>query len=266
MGNSAPSLVTHHSSPITHYNKRMRILAIDAGNTRIKWGWYDGVRWLRQSWVASAGADKLGAALAMVAPPDRIVISNVAGSAVRNSLAAALEPFRVEPCWIEGQARQCGVTSSYGDPAQLGSDRWAALIGAWHLFHGPCVVVNAGTTMTVDALSNDGVFLGGLIVPGVDMMRAALVENTAQLKLDEGRFTYFPDSTADAIMSGAINALAGSIERMLRLMQETGQIAPLVVLSGGAAALLEPQLNARVELVDNLVLEGLIRIALERSE
>lgn len=243
----------------------MRILAIDAGNTRIKWGWFDGARWIRQSWVASAEADRLGAALAVVTSPDRIIVSNVARHAVRERITAALKPFRAVPRWIRSEAQQCGVTSGYGDPAQLGTDRWAALIGAWHLFHGPCAVVNAGTTMTVDALSGEGVFLGGFIVPGVDLMRAALAHNTAQLKLEAGRFTYFPDSTADAITSGALNALAGSVERMLRFMEETGQVAPLVVLSGGAAAPLGPQLNARVEVVDNLVLEGLLRIAVTDS-
>ncbi len=244
----------------------MRILAIDAGNTRIKWGWSDGQRWTQQSWIASSDAAQLGAALAVLPAPDRIIVSNVAGSAIREHIIAALQRFRVDPRWVSSEARQCGVTSSYSDPAQLGSDRWAGLIGAWHLFRGPCVVVNAGTTVTVDALSDEGVFLGGLIVPGVDLMRAALAQNTAQLKLEAGRFTYFPDSTADAIMSGAINALVGSIERMLQFMEETGQIAPLVVLSGGAAALLEPRLNGRLEVVDNLVLEGLVRIALDRAE
>lgn len=243
----------------------MRILAIDAGNTRIKWGWFDGRRWVEPSWIASAQVGRLGAVLAALSAPDRIVISNVAGGAVRERIGAALKPFRVEPHWIKSEARQCGVTSGYSDPAQLGSDRWAALIGAWHLFHGPCVVISAGTTLTVDALSGEGVFLGGFIVPGLELMRAALARNTAQLKLQDGRFTYFPDCTADAITSGAINALAGSIERMRRFMEETGQIAPLMVVSGGAAALLEPQLNARVEVVDNLVLEGLVRIALDRS-
>lgn len=243
----------------------MKILAIDAGNTRIKWGWFEGKRWIRQSWVASADAGKLGTAFAALAQPDSIVISNVAGSTAGERIAEAITPFRVEPQWVKSKPQQCGVTSGYGDPAQLGSDRWAAVIGAWHLFHGPCVAVNAGTTVTVDALSGEGVFLGGFIVPGVDLMRAALAHNTAQLKLQEGRFTYFPDCTADAITSGAINALVGSVERMLRFVEETGQIAPLVVLSGGAAALLVPQLNARVEVVDNLVLEGLVRIALDPS-
>lgn len=242
----------------------MNILAIDAGNTRIKWGWAEGEQWVRQSWVPSAEPDRLGAALAGLSAPDHIVVSNVAGRAVQEGIAAVLAPFRIEPHWVRSAAHQCGVRSGYGDPAQLGSDRWAALIGAWHLFNGPCVIANAGTAMTVDALSADGVFLGGFIVPGVDLMRAALARHTAQLELQEGQFTYFPDRTADAIMSGAINALAGSIERMQRFMAETGQTASLIVLTGGAAALLAPRLNARLEVVDNLVLEGLLRIA--RSE
>ena len=243
----------------------MNILAIDAGNTRIKWGWADAQRWVRQSWVPSSEAATLATALAGLPVPERIVVSNVAGSAVREHIAAALAPFRIEPLWIQSRAQQCGISSGYGDPAQLGSDRWAALIGAWHLFNGPCVVANAGTTMTVDALSGEGLFLGGVIVPGIELMRAALARSTAQLGLEEGRFTYFPDRTADAIMSGAINALAGSIERMVRFMAETGEGAALVVVSGGAAALLAPHLNVRCEVVDNLVLEGLACIALDHS-
>jgi type III pantothenate kinase len=243
----------------------VNILAIDAGNTRIKWGLADGERWIRQSWVPSAQAATLGAALAGLSAPQRIVVSNVAGSTVAAHIAAALAPFHVEPHWIKSEVHQCGVRSGYGDPAQLGTDRWAGLIGAWHLFNGSCVVVNAGTTMTVDALSGDGVFLGGFIVPGIDLMRAALAGSTAQLRIEDGSFSYFPDRTGDAIMSGVINALAGSIERMLRFMAETGEGAALVVISGGEAELLAPRLNARFEVVDNLVLEGLACIALGRS-
>ncbi|MFN7087463.1 MAG: type III pantothenate kinase [Burkholderiales bacterium] len=240
----------------------MRILAIDAGNSRIKWGWFEQGRWSGRAWLATAEAGKLGAALAAPAP-DKIVVSNVAGSAVGTAIAAALAQFATQPRWIRSEPRQGGVTSGYRDPAQLGCDRWAALIGAWHLFRGPCVVVNAGTTMTVDALSDEGVFVGGFIVPGVELMRDSLARHTAQLERQEGRFAYFPDSTADAIISGVINALAGAIERMRHYLEQTGQPAPLIVLSGGDAALIAPQLGTRVEVVDNLVLEGLICIALD---
>lgn len=241
----------------------MKVLAIDAGNSRIKWGWFDGAQWANQAWIATVKTGGLAAALAPPETPDAILIANVAGDAVRKLVADAVEPLGVAPRWVRSRARQCGVVSSYADPAQLGADRWAALIGAWHLTRGPCAVVNAGTTLTVDALSGEGVFLGGCIVPGADLMRAALARDTAQLPLQEGKFAYFPDCTADAIASGATNALAGAVERMLRHMEQTGAHAPLVVLSGGAASLIASHLNARVEVVDNLVLEGLLRIAQE---
>ncbi|MGH2669043.1 MAG: type III pantothenate kinase, partial [bacterium] len=138
-----------------------------------------------------------------------------------------------------------------------------ALIGAWNLHHGPCVVVSAGTTVTVDALDRGGVFLGGMIVAGADLMRAALGRNTARLRPRRGRFAYFPSRTADAIESGTINALAGAVERMVRFMRQAGEAAPLTVLAGGAAQVIAPQLNGAVEVMDNLVLEGLVRIALD---
>ncbi len=244
----------------------MKVLAIDAGNSRIKWGLHDGEGWLAQSWVSTAEAEQLAAAWKDLPQPDVVVVSNVAGGAVAQQLVTAVGRFKQGPRFVRSQAQQCGVRSCYEDPAQLGSDRWAALVGAWHLYQGPSVVVNAGTMMTADALSRDGVFLGGVIVAGVDLMREALARATAGLRVEDGRYTFFPASTADAIMSGAINALAGTIERMQRFMRERGEGDPLVVLSGGAAAAVEFALNARVEVVDNLVLEGLVRIALESEK
>jgi type III pantothenate kinase len=239
----------------------MTVLAIDAGNTRIKWGLHDGARWVVQDWSLTTAAGDLGTALDGLLLPDQIVISNVAGPAVQEALTGALSGFAAVPRWVQSRVRQCGVTSSYQNPEQLGADRWASLIGAWHLFHGPCAVINVGTTMTVDALSDEGIFLGGFIVPGIELMRDALSRGTAQLKLQQGAFTFFPVSTADAIMSGAVNALAGAAERMVHFMTATGQVSPLAVLSGGAAAVVAERLNVRHEVVDNLVLEGLLAIA-----
>ena len=242
------------------------LLAIDAGNSRIKWGLADNSGWLRRAWLDTTDAKAIVDAWQDLPAPARIVISNVAGEAVRRALTHALERFGVATDWVRGRDQQCGVKSGYADPAQLGSDRWAGLIAAWHFYRRACVVVNAGTTMTVDALSHEGVFLGGVIVPGLDLMRASLERGTAQLKLQPGAFYYFPDNTADAIMSGAVNAAAGAIDRIHGYMAETGQADALVVLSGGAAPLIKPRLNAKVELVDNLVLEGLLEIARETLE
>ncbi len=246
----------------------MNTLVIDAGNSRIKWGWADDNGWLRRAWIATADADLIGNEWKDLPAPGCIVIANVAGERVREAITRALAAYPAMLLWVKGREQQCGVKSGYADPAQLGADRWAALIAARKLYGNTgraCVVVNAGTTMTVDALSADGVFLGGVIVPGIDLMRASLDAGTAQLQLRQGAFYYFPDNTADAIISGAINALTGAIERVRGYMEETGQGTPLVVLSGGSAALIQPRLNTGVEWVDNLVLEGLLEIAKQQE-
>ena len=115
--------------------------------------------------------------------------------------------------------------------------------------------------MTVDALNGEGVFLGGCIVPGAALMREALARDTANLALRAGEFSYFPDNTGDAIASGAVNALAGAVERAVHYLQESAGVAPRVMISGGDAPLIEERLNAQVTVVDNLVLEGLLQIA-----
>ena len=151
----------------------MNILLVDAGNTRIKWGMHVGARWLKQAWVATSRAAELAEALAGLPTPQAVVVSNVAGDALQRQLAAML-PSVPAPRWIRSERAQCGVSNSYVDPAQLGCDRWAALIGARQLGGGPAVVVNAGTALTVDALTDDGVFVGGIIIPGAELMRAGL--------------------------------------------------------------------------------------------
>ena len=243
----------------------MHILAIDAGNSRIKWGLHEDGSWLAQGWVATGRAARLSHAWARIERPDAVIAANVAGVRVARALAAAARCFRRPVRFVTSVAAQCGVRNSYANPRQLGADRWAALIGAWNLHRGPCVVVNAGTTVTVDALDGGGVFLGGMIVAGAGLMRETLARNTAGLRLRPGRFAYFPSRTADAIESGAVNALAGAVERMVRFMREAGAAPPLAVLAGGAARSIAPRLNGAVEVVDNLVLEGLVRIALEPS-
>jgi type III pantothenate kinase len=236
------------------------VLAIDVGNTRVKWGLHDGRRWRTRAWIETGSVSGLKTVFARLPELDAIVISNVAGEPLRRKLPRML-PAKPAPVWLRSTRVQAGVKSSYAVPGQLGCDRWASLIGAYQLFGVAAVVVNAGTALTVDALTAEGVFAGGLIVPGVDLMRTALAENTAGLKRRPGKFSFFPDATGDAIMSGAINASCGAIERMAGFLEDAGQTAPLCVISGGGAALLVPHLNLEVKLVDNLVLEGLLAIA-----
>lgn len=237
----------------------MKLLVIDAGNSRIKWGLHDDGCWIEQGLVATAEADRLSDAFARLALAERVIAANVAGTRAAERIDEVVSRCGLRVQWVAAREEQCGVRNTYAEPARLGPDRWAALIGARHLHAGACVVVNAGTTLTADALNAEGIFVGGFIVPGFTLMREALASNTALLKLHDGHFSFFPDNTADAMFSGALNALAGAVDRMLRYLNEAGEEEASVLLSGGDAPLLEPMLSAPRRL-DNLVLEGLLRI------
>lgn len=244
----------------------MIILAVDAGNTRIKWGLHDGGAWKATGAVSQAGREELATAWSPLDAPQRIAISNVAGAEAEGLLRGLLARWDAEQLWIRSRADQCGVRNGYIDPGQLGCDRWASLIAARSLEPGPCLVVTAGTALTVDALAGDGLFLGGIIVPGVGLMKQALAGNTAGLREESGGFRDFPRSTADAIESGAVQALAGAVERMADLLAAHGGAAPRCLLSGGAAAVLAPRLSLPLRRVDNLVLEGLLIVARDSTQ
>jgi type III pantothenate kinase len=161
-----------------------------------------------------------------------------------------------------------GVTNHYQVPSQLGADRWASLVAARRRAVAaneaaprPCIVVNTGTAVTIDALDSDGAFRGGLILPGVRLMLRALADNTAALRTAPGEFRDFPTTTADAIYSGAVQAISGAIGQMReRLRGGGGEIT--CYLAGGALQDVAPRVAAPVEVVDNLVLEGVLVLAL----
>jgi type III pantothenate kinase len=201
-----------------------------------------------------------------LARPLRAVGVNVAGEAARVRVEAQLTRWRLVPQWLVATDAACGVTNRYARPAQLGADRWASLVAARQrsiatdLFPPACVVVNAGTAVTIDSLDAEGVFRGGLILPGMRLMLRTLAENTAALKAPPGEFREFPDNTPDALYSGAMQAVCGAIEQMRRQI-DTNPAQVRVYLAGGAASEIAPHLNPPVEVVDNLVLEGVLTLA-----
>ncbi|MEZ0236422.1 MAG: type III pantothenate kinase [Methylophilaceae bacterium] len=235
------------------------ILAIDTGNTRTKWGIFDD----KGMQIAQGALDNLEIALLPDALKEfqgfrRAVVSNVAGEAVATRLNIGLAALGIPVLWVQSQAVACGVKNGYPQPEQLGSDRWAALIGAWNTHHAPCVVANAGTAMTVDALSGEGEFLGGLIVPGYGMMRESLFTGTAAIAAATGQWRDFPVSTADAVQTGALTAMAGAVQHMVALLEMREGRAPVCLLSGGDADMLAAALPRPAFIVPNLVLLGLV--------
>jgi type III pantothenate kinase len=194
----------------------------------------------------------------LLTPPSRIIISNVGGYAMAQRLLSVCTLWPVQAEFVVARTEQCGVRNSYENPSRLGSDRWAALIAAWKRFGRACLVVNCGTATTVDALSNAGEFLGGLIMPGITLMQQSLKQNTAQLQDEVGQLHNFPRNTSDAIYTGVIQATLGAIENQRVLLKKLGTNEIVTCfLSGGAADKIEAHLGMPTERVDNLVLEGL---------
>jgi type III pantothenate kinase len=240
------------------------LLAIDAGNTRVKFGLHDGEAWRATGAIETANVTTLPVAIAATRErAARAIAANVAGPLVEQALREVCENAGWPLTVIASAARQCGVRNGYESPAQLGPDRWAALIAAHALVFGPKIVATAGTALTVDALTAEGDFLGGLIVPGPRLMRRSLDTGTAGLRLTEGAVEAFPASTPDAITSGSIDACVGAVDRVLRRLEARAGTRPALLLSGGAAAELAPHLPRPHSVHEHLVLEGLARIARE---
>jgi type III pantothenate kinase len=252
----------------------MTFLAIDIGNTRLKWAQYTspkpGAALLNHGAVFLETIDSLAEKeWAKLPAPGSMLGCVVAGEGVKRRIEEQLEIWDVEPRWVASSAHACGVTNSYDHPSRLGVDRWVALIGARHrvLATGkprPALVVMVGTCVTVDALDATGRFLGGLILPGFGLMLRALEMGTAGLKAPTGEAVDFPTNTSDALMSGGADAIAGAVERMHRkLLAKTGE-SPALIMTGGAAVKLAPITDLPFETVDTLIFEGLLQVQSHR--
>ncbi|MBL8428876.1 MAG: type III pantothenate kinase [Dechloromonas sp.] len=236
------------------------IVCLDSGNSRIKWGVHDGQQWLAQGAVAHAEVEQLRQLLSDWPHPVKVMLANVAGAEAGGRIREQLAPWRPAMQEVRSEHRRCGVTNQYLKPEQLGVDRWCALIGARGLSRTAAIVVMAGTATTIDTLDADGNFLGGLIVPGFDLMLRSLARETAALPFANGVYSPLPRGTDDAIVSGALEAQAGAIERAFSRL---GDADAQCLLSGGNAARIGHLLVIPHSVTHNLPLEGLRQLALE---
>jgi type III pantothenate kinase len=261
----------------------VRALLIDAGNTRVKWACIetDAGEVLSRGHLLTteASAERLTEAWCATNAAGAMFVS-VASDALNDAISCALEtqvPGRFSR--FRSMAQVAGLHNAYASPEQLGADRLAAALGAWTRVKGDCLVVNCGTATTIDVVrpikvadgasavavrdavdlqkkSADATFVGGVILPGLTLMKSALFRNTARLPDADGHFAAIPDNTDDAIETGCRLAQVGAIEAMRGQLPDKAPI----VLAGGAAGALHPLLMARgMTIIDapELVLEGL---------
>jgi type III pantothenate kinase len=253
----------------------MAFLAIDIGNTRLKWSLYDAAR--PGASLLAHGAEFLDhierlaeGPWAELAAPASMLGCAVAGDAVRRRAEEqVVERFDCSPRWVVSSAAEAGIVNGYDHPTRLGADRWVAMIGARHrmLAEGPArpmVVVMIGTAVTVEAVDAYGKFLGGLILPGHGIMLRALESGTAGLHVPTGEVREFPTNTSDALTSGGTYAIAGAVERMVQHVRAHCGAEPACYMTGGAGWKMAPSMNGNFELVDSLIMDGLLVIAQER--
>ena len=253
----------------------MTFLALDVGNTRLKWAQYDApvedAKLLAHGAVFLENIDKLAEGDWRGMPePAAILGCVVAGDAIKRRLSEQMDIWDVLPRWVVSSAQEAGLTNGYDHPGRLGSDRWVAMVGARHhmLARGPArpiLLVMVGTAVTVEAIDASGRFLGGLILPGHGIMLRALESGTAGLHVPTGDVVEFPTNTSDALTSGGTYAIAGACERMFRHLFLRCGAEPLCLMTGGAGWKMMPSMMRPYELIDNLIFDGLQVIAQERE-
>jgi len=213
------------------------ILEIDLGNSRIKWR-------LRAESGRLAGGTLLDHSLASLAQnfacqgwrPDQVWVASVRPPEDNAALARQCRDlWQLNPLFAQTQPRTAGLVNAYVQHSQLGVDRWLALLAAHEVYSEPVLIVQAGTALTVDLLAPGGRHLGGYIGPGWHMMRWALSEQTARVRLPEQAPSWDdqPGRSTEEAVKAALAAMArGLVDRAESyLTQEGGR--PRLILGGG---------------------------------
>ena len=246
------------------------ILAVDVGNTQILIALYEGDE-IRDHWRLATNAERTSDEYAVLirqfigdVAVEGVAISSVvprATAALRNMSTKwmKLDPVVVEP------GTKTGMPILIDNPREVGADRIVNGIGAFDLYGGPAIVVDFGTATTLDAVSAKGEYLGGAILPGIEISMDALfsrADRLSRVELIEPR-SVIGKSTVEALQSGAIYGFAGQVDGICRRMQdELGECT--VVATGGLSGLIS-RFSTTIQHVDPwLTLHGL-RIVYERN-
>lgn len=256
------------------------MLAIDCGNTRIKWARFESGRRYGEGFADLRGdADAyavLSDALIIQAERaegiDRVCVANVAGAQVAERIAATVtSALGIEPEFIAVRPKAFGVECAYREPETLGVDRWLAMIAARRLVDGPFAVICAGTAATFDAVDAAGRHLGGLIFPGDRLMIEAMAQNTKQIPSVDpvGHVVSGLDllgrSTAEAVGHGTRLALAAAVDRAIATVTDALSVDPAVIVTGGDATALAEWLASKTTVRADLVLDGLAAVATDEE-
>jgi len=253
----------------------MTVLLIDAGNTRLKWALCAQGQFLQKGAFAYQWAELQAQfrehwdVLAPTAVPKKILLCSVVGDRLESALRQWADAHWLQDAGtltietVSTPAQGFGVRCAYQQPAQMGSDRWAALVAARHYLRGISCVIDCGTALTIDVLSAEGVHVGGLIAPGMQMMRDSLATNTRQVQADEVPIDslFAVQDTPGAVQAGILAATQGAVRQVLQQCHGRWSQVPQCVLTGGNAEQLLAALPKGSLYEPDWVLKGLAIIA-----
>lgn len=249
-------------------------LLVDVGNTRIKallYRFQQGEESF-DSKALSVSHDRdferaFAEVMAKSSRSKDVWVSNVAGEKARLAIESlCLDNWGVKPNFARVERSQYGIDNSYLNLDELGVDRWMAIQGARQLCEGALIVIGCGTAITVDFLSEDNVFKGGAILPGLELAANALSHADGIPRFDFQEYTHsLGTTTADCVRVGAINSCAGGVEKIVAsIIKQFPNVSIQILASGGAAEAVLSATKIKFQYDANLVLRGLQRVANKR--
>lgn len=244
------------------------ILLLDMGNTFLKWAWLDSGKLSAGGEVLHVGSQLAGSldeAWQSLPSPEQVWVGNVAGDTRATELDKWLhERWNVSAHYALTTDECCGIQNAYTEPGQLGVDRWLSLIAAYDLIQSATCVIDCGTAITVDALAASGQHLGGLIIPGLGMMRESLysgADGVAEEAVAEPPEGMLACDTVGAVEAGTLYSIVAFIDRVTADLRKQLDEPMICLLTGGDAPAILPLLAVDVQHHPQLVLQGLARLA-----
>ncbi|GAB4265858.1 MAG: pantothenate kinase [Methylomicrobium sp.] len=238
----------------------MMDLLVDIGNSRLKWALSENGRLQSGSPIVHREPDfaaQLDSAWRDIPrQPARMAISSVGSNSVLERVvenAKAVWPM-IEIVIPQSEACRYGVENGYVYPERLGVDRWLCLIAAHHAFRSPVCIVDCGTALTVDVLDGNGKHRGGVICPGLSMMKHSLYHGTTNLALIDQHYSLgIAQTTESAIYSGTLYAATGLVMTILMQQEPTYDL----VITGGDADLIARHIDRKATICPELIMKGL---------
>ncbi len=239
-------------------------LLVDIGNSRLKWVFLTDTDFSNSHALIHTESD-FDSQLAMqwealTYTPTKIVIGNVAHRVIYNRIAVLAKTLwpEIKLIQVKSTANAFNVTSAYTQPEKLGVDRWLALIAVHQYYRSAACIVDCGSAITVDIINQQGVHQGGLITPGINMMKQSLFDNTENLPLVQEDFPLaLANKTDAAIYSGILFLIIGMINEVLAQQESRMKL----ILTGGDAECIAKHLDHEFLIDKDLVLKGLMVFA-----